>query len=230
MLFIRNILKFLGILNILENKVQKKRENENKKSNEFFPIVIQKVKEAKALRLRNALDYAVQLPFYQKGYEKWADGSPKYFCNVFAMKFLAGCFDYGLYDNNKDTDYNWLNYDLSCINKDINKVYYGILPHNLFDICKKLVEDEIIKEHTPGTAQAKANEGIPILVVCGELKHGHEAIVYPNDKKYDDQLGCKIGQAGNYNISDVYISDYKVWGSNWKQRKLGFFEFNLKED
>lgn len=52
---------------------------------------------------------------------------------------------------------------------------------------------------TAREAQALANNGTVCLVLAPGPKHGHVAVVIPDDKPYDSQTGCFIAQAGSKN-------------------------------
>ena len=185
--------------------------------------------EQKARRLKAALDYAVKLPYYQKGYELNDDGTPKYFCNVWARKFLLGIFDYGLYDMEKDEGFYWLNYDISPVfGDDMSKACYGTTIEDAYDKAIKATMLGKVKQIQPKLAQDRANEGRVIWAVCKKPGWQHELIIYPDDEFYDDILGPKVAQAGAKNFSNKYISDPWCFGENWKTLDIRFYEFKLK--
>jgi hypothetical protein len=185
-------------------------------------------KKIRVKRLAEALDYAVKLPYYQRGYQKWSNGKPKTFCNVLARKFLLGNFDYGLYNNYKDPKYFWLNYDIQLVFTDmsIQKAVYGVNTTGAYNLAQKAIQAKRVEGLTPVQAQEEANNGVPVWAVYP----GHELIVYPDSGEYNKELGPKVAQAGGVNFSNKYISHRYCWGKNWKNLDILFIKFPLRKD
>lgn len=225
---------------IIEEDNQEKLERER----------IEQEKRAVAIRYMKALDYAVTLKYYFRGYgnskypeyvrtyefgiitrkeyEKKKKENPKSvylvtYCNVLNRKIARGCFDFGLYDNRQDPEYSWLKWDLKAgYPHEYGKIFYGMTPKYAKLTAIASAKAGKIKELSCKEAQKRANCGI---YVCG-INDGHEVVVYPDlDNEYNDNIGCKIAQAGWYNVSNVYISGKECWGPNWKNKDIHFFEF-----
>jgi hypothetical protein len=230
MYILQLIYNFFFRLLFSEIEKEKRRKEEEEKRDEETEIEKAEEEERKirAKRLAEALDYAVKLPYYQRGYEKWSDGTPKTFCNVLARKFLLGNFDYGLYDIYKDSGYTWLNYDIQQVFTDmsVTSALFGVNTTGAYRLAKNAVEENRVKQLTPEEAQEKANNGTPIWGVYP----GHEVIVYPDDNDYDSNLGPKVAQAGGVNFSGKYISHKYCWGEKWKDLDILFIQFPMRED
>ena len=219
---------FKWIYDLIVKSLRSKEEETAYYEKDMLSVEI-KNDDQKARRLKAALDYSVKLPYYQKGYELNDDGSPKYFCNVWARKFLLGIFDYGLYDMEKDEGFYWLNYDISPVfGDDMFKACFGTTIEDAYD---KAIEASMlgkIKGLTPLYAQLRADEGRAIWAVCKTPGWQHELIICPAKGFYNDKLGPKITQAGARNCSDIYIADPWCFGENWKNLDIKFYEFKLK--
>lgn len=234
----------------LEKQRQEELRLQKEKEEQLRLESIEKQKRAVAERYARALDYAVTLVYYFRGYEniKYPEIVRTYefgqitreeydrrkkenpdsihlvtYCNVLARKIGRGCFDYGLYDNRRDPEYNWLNWDLKAgYGFDYGKIFYGINPKTSKEMLIEAAIQGKIKELTPRQAQERANVGIFVMAV----EDNHAAVIYPDfDNAYDENRGPKIAQAGWYNISNIYISEYQSWGANWKGYDIHFFEF-----
>lgn len=180
---------------------------------------------AAATKLAGVLDRASQLKQYQPGYESWKDGTPKTFCNILARDVLEGdnpdAFDF--YMGTLVDDYR---YDVSAILPDTGSILNTPIPV-IYDRAAQAARDGKITELTPAEAQAMANKGIPVWIVS--KKYNHEAIVYPNlDEPFDPAKGVKIGQAGAFNVSDVYISDPRSWGGWHTDPEIKYYMFPPK--
>lgn len=175
---------------------------------------------APALKLLSVLQYAVDLPQYQKGYTKWKDGTPKTFCNILARDVLEGenptAFD--TYMGTLIDDYR---YDVSSVFERTVDILNITIPeaHRRARLAAALGK---IKRLTPQIAQRRANAGVVIWIVSG--KYNHEAIVCPDLDKFMPERGPKIGQAGGAN-GIMYISDVRAWGRNHRDPEIEYYEF-----
>lgn len=258
--FILNLLKpLLALWGITKPKSQEELEKgreekikiEEENQAELEKEQIEQEKRAVAIRYAHALDYAVTLEYYFRGYgdsrypeyvrtyEKGIISRKEYnklkkadpdsihlvtYCNVLNRKIARGCFDFGLWDNRQDSEYNWLKWDLKAgyPGRNYSSIFYNMGCRTSKNTAIDSAKKGLIKELTCKEAQERANCGI---YICG-INNGHEIVVYPDlENEYDDTRGCKIAQAGWYNISNVYISGKECWGTNWKNKDIHFFEF-----
>jgi hypothetical protein len=203
---------------------------------QFFKMMLSafesfyKMKQKKAAdKLYQAAIDAVKLPEYKKGFPdgRTYPGTDKLvtYCNVFARDFLTM---FGLIKS--------YNYDLLCL-CDILKNEFTDDPNKILlywtgiDVAYKNAIKAaalgIIIEHTPESAQQKANVGIPIWIVT--LKYGHEAIVIPDETPFNSDRGVKIAQAGEVN-GIFYWSDIisPTYGMDHKDKEIKYYEFKEK--
>lgn len=161
---------------------------------DYFPLSVA------AGKLRRTLIEGSELKKYQRGFQKWADGSLKTYCNIYATAMGEK-----------------LKYDMDSFYRDHDKKNASISPMGL--IYNQLLRDAL---HTlrPHEAQAMANIGR--FVVVWSDKYEHAAVVCPNTERYNAEKGPLIVQAGWWN-GLFYISDPKSFGKVWKDPEIKYF-------
>jgi hypothetical protein len=87
-----------------------------------------------------------------------------------------------------------------------------------------------IERLNPEEAQREANKGFVVWVISE--RWNHEALVYPDQNKYDKELGPLIVQAGGKGCNGkMYITDKRAFG--WRYTKyqdsIRFYKFNWRK-
>lgn len=184
----------------------------------------------RAKKLLAILEKSVLLVQYQKGWDKWADGSDKTFCNIMARDVLWNDPEtLGIYDGYMGTliDEPDFRYDISFImvNHDPKMILNTPIPV-AYKMAALAAKEGKIKELIPEEAQIRANQGTPIWITS--IKYNHEAIVCPDPTPYDPERGVRIAQAGEHN-GIMYISDPRTWGAwgkpGWTDPEIKYYEF-----
>jgi hypothetical protein len=137
------------------------------------------------------------------------------FCNVFARDILdcrtkkrkTYCFYF-----------NDFYYDISPVFPKLNSIYINI-PRAYKRANKAAAKNRIVL-HSMRQAQRQANQGKLIWGISA--KYNHEFIVFPGE--WSKEKGCWIAQAGDKN-GIFRISDKAVFGKNWKDSEIRFYEF-----
>jgi hypothetical protein len=153
----------------------------------------------KAQKLLIALDGNVTKPQYQKGYEKWGNGKPKTYCNIFAVKIGA-----------------LLGYDMRSFFKDHD-------PANEYNTVMTQIYNQLnveVQSIPSSAAQGLANIGE--LVIVWSASHEHAAVVSPDVEPYDENRGPLVVQAGWYN-GKMYMSSPKCFGKIWTDPEIKYF-------
>ena len=84
-----------------------------------------------------------------------------------------------------------------------------------------------IERLTPEQAQREANEGYVVWIIS--ILWNHEALVFPDDNKYNEDKGPLIVQAGGKDCNGVmYITDKRAFGWRYAyyQDSIRFYKFN----
>jgi hypothetical protein len=171
----------------------------------------------KGLHLLHVLEWAVELPQYQMGFEKNDDGTPKTFCNVLARDVLDSTF--------RRTDYmggliNEYDYDIGAVDRKrtIRSLILNTPIEEWYHLAHLAVAGNEADFISPELAQIEANHGVPIHVISShQPPETHECIICPDSTSYDSRRGVRIAQAGKIN-GIMYISDPRCfgWDLNWE--------------
>jgi hypothetical protein len=185
-----------------------------------------------ASELKKLLIYATKLPQLQIDYQ--VGGRKETYCNVYARSILSW---QGARYWIRDFPNTGLTYNLQSmnpgkylseimLNTGCKKAHMSVvnaietfneqvrggagLPETEYDELKRNTPRRVTEEE----AQELANQGIPIWISSADISKttGHEAIVCPNDRAFNKDKGCLIGQAGGIN-GIFYISDWQAFGN-----------------
>lgn len=177
----------------------------------YFPQHAEK--SAKAVYVKYKLTEYVKFPAYQKRHGIT-------FCNVFARDIL----DYRTKDKKKYCFYfDDFMYDVTPVFPKKNSIYMNI--QRAYKRATKAAAQNLITLYTMKQAQIRANQGV--LVWGISAKFNHEFLVCPGE--WSSTEGCLVAQAGQVN-GIFRISDKAVFGKNWKDSEIRFYEFKEKGD
>lgn len=139
------------------------------------------------------------------------------FCNMFARDVLDNRFPWAL-----GKVYGFLfddfDYDTSAVFPIMGYIYMSI--REAYHRAEKAGERMWIKSLTCEQAQARANIGRLVWIISA--KYNHEALVCPG--QWSSEYGCMVAQAGWEN-GIFRISDWQVFGQNWCDPEIKFYEF-----
>jgi hypothetical protein len=162
----------------------------------------------KAGAMREVMRNNILLPQYQAGYDRWANGEPKTYCNICTV--ATG---------------ELLGYDMSSFYRNHDKSRANQSPLRM--VYQQLIDDGI-KQTSASTAQSLANIGY--FVVAWSAKYDHVVMICPDVEEYNAKRGPRIIQAGTKN-TETYISDFWSFGRNWKDPEILYFVITeMKKD
>ena len=154
----------------------------------------------KAGKMREVMRIAITEPQYQRGYDKWPDGTPKTYCNICgtAVGETLGCDMRSFY---RDHDIK------NKMRSPLKVIYQQLL-------------DDGVKQTNARTAQSLANIGY--FVIAWSAKQDHVVMICPDTEEYNAKRGPRIIQAGWWN-TETYMSDSQSFGSKWNDPEIKYF-------
>jgi hypothetical protein len=168
--------------------------------------------------LKERLDAMVEVPQYQRGYEHWADGRAKTFCNLAAWYLL----DSHIPETHYGPFTEQYNVNIEPMLRD--GTYKNVLMTPLDIAVVNIIKREI-KCVGPQTAQELANKGVPVMGICGSQGKEHVVIVRPNSDGYQTMRGPLISQCG-WECGTWYVNDARCWGPTWYALRILWVVFD----